>query len=481
MTLRTTNLNLLPVLRAVLKEASITRAAATLGLSQPAASNALRRLRDLLGDPLLVQTGRTMRLTPRAETLRPAVETVCCAIGALLLDAAFVPAQARRDFVVATPDYMALLLAPPLMRRLAETAPGISVRFTDIGSDFRQHLASGHADIAIIASVEDAVRGFHTQSGYVDRLVGVVAADHPLACDPPRTSEEMLAYPRLGIDAIPQGLRAPSHLAGLVASGNGPLRISVSHLLTLPFLPGPGPLVGPVGQAVERGQGYTAYAEQSDSLCGMEVVLADGTVLRTGMGGVDGSTAWQAFKYVGAMGEGLSPYPFLLTYPQDLHERLLIGKLADQGVTVERSTRLLGFEQDERGVRVRVQGPHGTEDVAADYLAGCYGGVRAGQRLPWVATADNFAPLASLEWQAHVYGVPAAGLAEACAGLGVPLHAFPSDRAIRRAGLGRNALYLVRPDGHVALAEPRGTAECIRTYLARHGLRPEVASTAGQS
>ncbi|WP_298283541.1 FAD-binding oxidoreductase [Novosphingobium sp.] len=62
-------------------------------------------------------------------------------------------------------------------------------------------------------------------------------------------------------------------------------------------VPGPGPLVGPMGQALERGQGYTAIAEQFESICGMEVVLADGTLLRTGMGGVQGTKAWQAFKY----------------------------------------------------------------------------------------------------------------------------------------------------------------------------------------
>jgi 2-polyprenyl-6-methoxyphenol hydroxylase-like FAD-dependent oxidoreductase len=85
------------------------------------------------------------------------------------------------------------------------------------------------------------------------------------------------------------------------------------------------------------------------------------------------------------------------------------------------------------------------------------GGVRGGDRLPWVQTGpghDNFAPLASLTWQVHVYGEPRRGLADACADLRLPLHRFAWQPDMRRAGLRRAALHLVRPDGYVALADP---------------------------
>ena len=100
--------------------------------------------------------------------------------------------------------------------------------------------------------------------------------------------------------------------------------------------------------------------------------------------------------------------------------------------------------------------------------AGAAGAIRGGDRLPWVATEsgkDNFAPLASLTWQVHVYGELRSGLAEVCAGLQLPLHHFAWQPAMRRAGLRRGALYLIRPDGYIALADPRGDAARWRHYL----------------
>ena len=109
--------------------------------------------------------------------------------------------------------------------------------------------------------------------------------------------------------------------------------------------------------------------------------------------------------------------------------------------------------------------------------AGAAGAVRGGDRLPWVETApgeDNFAPLASLAWQAHVYGEPQRGLVEACAALRLPLHHFAWQPGMRRSGLKRAALYLIRPDGYVALADPRADPGRLFQYfgersVGRHG------------
>jgi 2-polyprenyl-6-methoxyphenol hydroxylase-like FAD-dependent oxidoreductase len=103
---------------------------------------------------------------------------------------------------------------------------------------------------------------------------------------------------------------------------------------------------------------------------------------------------------------------------------------------------------------------------------GAAGGVRGGDRLPWVETGpgqDNFAPLAWLAWQVHVYGEPRGGLAEVCAELQLPLHLFPWRQGMRCSGLLRAALYLVRPDGYVALADPSASPERLRRYFEERG------------
>ena len=106
---------------------------------------------------------------------------------------------------------------------------------------------------------------------------------------------------------------------------------------------------------------------------------------------------------------------------------------------------------------------------------GAAASVRGGDRLPWVETGpheDNFAPLKSLTWQVHVYGEPQRGVAEACAKLGVPLYPFAWQPEMRRSGLVRGALYLVRPDGYVALADPDGEPERLGRYFLSRGLAP---------
>lgn len=107
--------------------------------------------------------------------------------------------------------------------------------------------------------------------------------------------------------------------------------------------------------------------------------------------------------------------------------------------------------------------------------AGAAGRVRGGDRLPWVKLAsgeDNFAPLTSLEWQAHVYGEASRGVSEACAKLRLALHAFSWESGMRRVGLQNGALYLVRPDGYVALADPNAGPERLRQYFAGRELTP---------
>jgi hypothetical protein len=99
--------------------------------------------------------------------------------------------------------------------------------------------------------------------------------------------------------------------------------------------------------------------------------------------------------------------------------------------------------------------------------------VWGGDRLPWVELGggrDNFDPLVSLDWQAHVYGDAPAGVAKLCAVRGLPLHAFDWQPQFRKAGLKRGAVYLIRPDGYIGLADPIGDPDRLIEYLDARGL-----------
>jgi len=122
------DLNLLTSLDALLATQSVTRAAKVLGRTQPAVSHALRRLRELLGDELLVRTPAGMQPTPRAQELRPAVRAAIEAAEAVLQEApAFEPSRAERTFAVAMADQTSFLLLPPLVERMTREAPGVRI------------------------------------------------------------------------------------------------------------------------------------------------------------------------------------------------------------------------------------------------------------------------------------------------------------------------------------------------------------------
>jgi hypothetical protein len=125
--------------------------------------------------------------------------------------------------------------------------------------------------------------------------------------------------------------------------------------------------------------------------------------------------------------------------------------------------------------------------VAVDYRAsslsvGSAGTIHGGDRLPWVAPdaeggEDNFTPLKSLQWQIHIYGAAAAELSAICGARGLPLHLFAWRPSTERTGLKRNAAYLVRPDGYVALADSQAIAATLQSYLDQRGVITAAPST----
>jgi 2-polyprenyl-6-methoxyphenol hydroxylase-like FAD-dependent oxidoreductase len=115
----------------------------------------------------------------------------------------------------------------------------------------------------------------------------------------------------------------------------------------------------------------------------------------------------------------------------------------------------------------------GIEYRESSLSEGRAGAVTGGDRLPWVPMApggDNFAPLGSLAWQVHIYGEARDDATELCATLGLPLNRFTWRPEMRQAGLEAGALYLVRPDGYVALADPPADPRRLHRYLEERGL-----------
>lgn len=143
------DLNLLPVLEALLRLQSVTRAGEITGRTQSATSHALARLRETFGDELLVRSGRGFLRTPRAEALLPEVTAALASAHALLRPAtAFAPATSTRRFVIACPDLLAAIV-PSLVATLAREAPRVRLAFEPLGSGVGERLASGGLDVAL--------------------------------------------------------------------------------------------------------------------------------------------------------------------------------------------------------------------------------------------------------------------------------------------------------------------------------------------
>ncbi len=174
------DLNLLVVFDAIFKERSITLAAQRVGLSQPAASSALNRLRRTFNDPLFVRTARGMQPTPHAQLLAPPLQRACELIaGSLEIGAIFDPQAATRTFAFYMTDIGEAIFLPRLLRALAERAPRVKVRVPGIPARGEQDaMAAGMVDLAV-GLFPDLKAGFFQQRLYRDRFVCVARADHP--------------------------------------------------------------------------------------------------------------------------------------------------------------------------------------------------------------------------------------------------------------------------------------------------------------
>ena len=171
------DLNLLLALRALLVEKNVTRAGIAVGLSQPAMSAALSRLRDLFADELLLRIGRGYKLTPRAERLLGQVEEVLSRVEQMISAETFDPARDARAFTIVTADYATLLLLEPLLERVEPLAPAVSFWFVPPSEDMMEGVQSGKIDLVLAPF--DSVPQLESEVLIRDRWVCALAADHP--------------------------------------------------------------------------------------------------------------------------------------------------------------------------------------------------------------------------------------------------------------------------------------------------------------
>ena len=181
------DLNLLAALDLLLQERSVTRAAHRLGVTQSAMSHKLRRLREQLGDPLLVPQGRQLVPTARAEALEaPLRVALRDLVAAVRHGARFDPATTERTFVLACSDLMELALLPHAMEQLAELAPGVRLVVRRRTPRLADELAAGDVDL-YVGPGGRTVPGLdlEARAGLVQRTLGeegfrvLAAADHP--------------------------------------------------------------------------------------------------------------------------------------------------------------------------------------------------------------------------------------------------------------------------------------------------------------
>jgi len=245
------DLNLLLTLDALLAERSVTRAAARLGITQPAASHRLKALRAHLGDPLLVGSRRDLVLTDRARAIAgPLARALVDARTALHAGAPFDPATSERTFVLSTVDLGELVVIPHVLELLRSEAPGVKIMVQPMPADPGARLASGEVELVVGPPVPP-------QAGLVQQVVGhddfVVLArrGHP-ALRRGKLSAE--AFAGASHVLVTRGVPGASIVDEVLARRGLRRRIAVqvAHSVTAPFLVARSDLFLTTGKSLAR-------------------------------------------------------------------------------------------------------------------------------------------------------------------------------------------------------------------------------------
>ncbi len=180
MNIHRVDLNLLVYLDVLLRERNVTRAAAHLGISQPALSNSLRRLRGLFDDPLLVRTSEGMTPTERALQLQPEIRSILAAVEqALETRKEFDAAATNRVFRIMASDYAESTLIPALLRRLRNEAPGITLDILTPSDVTFLDVEQGKVDM-VINRFDSMPQSFHQTTVWQDTYACLLSKNNPI-------------------------------------------------------------------------------------------------------------------------------------------------------------------------------------------------------------------------------------------------------------------------------------------------------------
>jgi DNA-binding transcriptional LysR family regulator len=201
MTWASVDLNLLIVFDALMQEHNLTRAGRRLGLSQPATSHALARLRQMLNDDLFIREPDGMRPTPRAQQMAEPVRDALRILHLTLEPEDFDPARSARTFTLLVNNYAARALIPTLAHRVADTAPNVTLDIWPIGvSDVLDRLDADGADVALSGLVDGGER-FKCVRIVDDDYVALIDKQHPSANEAELTPQRLAEIPHVVITA----------------------------------------------------------------------------------------------------------------------------------------------------------------------------------------------------------------------------------------------------------------------------------------
>ncbi|MFW1676347.1 LysR substrate-binding domain-containing protein [Pontibacter sp. JAM-7] len=177
------DLNLLVYLDVLLRERNVTRSASILGISQPAMSNGLRRLREMLGDPLLVRTAEGMTPTERALSLQPMLRQVLASVEQVVEpNGEFDAASSDRVFRIMTSDYGEATLMPRLLKRLCTEAPNIVLDILTPSDMSFKEVEQGLVDL-VINRFDTMPQSFHQCTLWRDSFSCLFSVDNPISLD----------------------------------------------------------------------------------------------------------------------------------------------------------------------------------------------------------------------------------------------------------------------------------------------------------